>query len=556
MKKYLALFLALAMCLSLLPLTAAAYGNQWIQMEKENFAPEEQIAVTVSGITEQMEEDSAFVSIYKKGAAHDNWGEYHYPEQGTSKLWFTAPGESGDYEMRLYRRDSSPYDAENFVTSVSFTVGKTQPKDSPAPAAGTAAPGKKDKVVLNVTIRDFKADNLLFEGHIDGGTKGLVNATLGADHKPSFILSKWQELYGANVTQNMVNSFYNDVNGTNMRTKKTITLHADDEGYYVIDSAVDEMGKSSDGYFPIDNELFGNEGNKHNYHFSTEIHATFQYKKGDEFEFVGDDDLWVFFNGKLCIDLGGVHGAQGDEISIDQLVAEGKLNIKPGDYVSFDMFHMERHLTESNMYMRTNINFINFNNSDWATFELFDAYKYDLIPAKLIDEDLALPVYRDEFAAVAVKLYEAMSGKKAEPVKVNPFTDTNDPEVLKAYNLGIVNGISETQFAPRNKLNRQEAATMLTRVYKAVKVPGWTLASDSNFKLDYKMPDKFSDDANIDAWARDSVYFMAANGIIRGLSENKFGPKNTTSAEEASGYANASREQALVISVRSFLNLK
>ena len=426
----------------------------------------------------------------------------------------------------------------------------------PLTAAAYGNQTKKDKVVLNVTIRDFKADGVLFEGRIDYGARGFVADTLGADHKPVFVLSKWQETYGKEVTQEMINSFYNDVNGVNMRTKKTITLNADEKGYYVIDSAVDEMGGSSDGYFPIDNELFGNGGNNHNFHFSTEIHATFRYKKGDEFAFTGDDDLWVFFNGKLFIDLGGVHPSDSASVSIDNLVADGKLNIKPGDYVSFDMFHMERHTTQSNMYMRTNIDFVNFNNSDWATFELFDAYRYDLIPEKLIEENLALPVRRDEFAAVAVKLYEAMSGKKAESVSVNPFTDTNDPEVLKAYSLGIVNGISATQFAPRNKLNRQEAATMLTRVYKAVKIAGWTLAGDSNFKLDYTMPDRFEDDANIDAWAKDSVYFMAANDIIRGLSKNKFGPKNTTSAEEASGYANASREQALIISVRSFINLK
>lgn len=413
---------------------------------------------------------------------------------------------------------------------------------------------KKQQVVLYATVRDFKADGVLFEGSISSNT-GLVQDELGSDHKPIYNLSKWQELYGGSVTQENLNAFFNDVPNVNMRTKKTLTLDADSEGYYVIDSAVDEMNGASDGYFPIDDDLFGNEGNNHNFHFSTELHAVFQYKPGDTFEFTGDDDLWAFFNGVLCVDLGGVHGRQSGSANIDDLVAEGKLNIKPGDYVNFDLFYMERHTTESNMYVKTNIDFVNFDNSDWATNELFDAYEYNLIPERLEEENLTLQICRDEFAAVSVKLYEALSGKTAT-VGINPFTDTTDSDVLKAYNIGIVSGISATEFAPRAKLTRQEAATMLTRVYKAVKLPGWTLATDKQFKLDYKKPASFADDANIDDWAKDSVYFMVENGVIAGIGNNRFAPKNTTSEEESAGFANASREQALVISVRSFKNLK
>ncbi|MDR1532453.1 MAG: S-layer homology domain-containing protein [Clostridiales bacterium] len=51
-------------------------------------------------------------------------------------------------------------------------------------------------------------------------------------------------------------------------------------------------------------------------------------------------------------------------------------------------------------------------------------------------------------------------------------------------------------------------------------------------------------------WAKPSVYFMAANGIISGVGDNNFAPKATTSDEEARGYAQATREQALVIAVR------
>ena len=96
---------------------------------------------------------------------------------------------------------------------------------------------------------------------------------------------------------------------------------------------------------------------------------------------------------------------------------------------------------------------------------------------------------------------------------------------------------------------------MLTRVFKKVSLAGWTLATDSQFTLSYTKPAAFADDANISGWAKDSVYFMASNGIIGGVGNNKFAPKNTTTNEEATGYANATREQALIIAMRMVENL-
>ena len=203
---------------------------------------------------------------------------------------------------------------------------------------------------------------------------------------------------------------------------------------------------------------------------------------------------------------------------------------------------------------------VDFNASQWALPELAEADRLGLIPDRLRDADLTKPITRAEFAAVSVKVYEALSGEKASPAAANPFTDTDDAEVLKAYQVGITTGTSATTFHPDTLLNREQAATMLTRVYKKIAIDGWEISRDAEFAeaflAMFAMPSPFADDAVISDWAKPSVYFMAANGIINGLGDNIFAPRASTDAEAAIGYAQATREQSLAIATRMVKNLK
>jgi fibro-slime domain-containing protein len=164
---------------------------------------------------------------------------------------------------------------------------------------------------------------------------------LGDDQKPLFNQSD----NGCIVSESTFEDWYNDVEGTNLATSFAIEL---DNGN---GDPSEPYTYVNDNFFPIDDELLGNEGRSHNYHFTFEIHTTFTYLGGEEFSFVGDDDLWVFIDGNLVIDLGGVHGQVSSSVELDSL------GLVPWQNYSFDLFFAERHTDFSIIKIHTSVKF-------------------------------------------------------------------------------------------------------------------------------------------------------------------------------------------------------
>jgi fibro-slime domain-containing protein len=140
--------------------------------------------------------------------------------------------------------------------------------------------------------------------------------------------------------------WYNTVANVNMEIPGELPL--------ALDPTSGDSIYDTNAFFPIDMKGFGNTtGQAHNYHFTTEIHVKFKYATGQKFTFRGDDDLWIFVNGKLALDVGGQHQALMGVIDFDAQAA--MLGITAGNSYPMDIFHAERQTAESNFRIQTNI---------------------------------------------------------------------------------------------------------------------------------------------------------------------------------------------------------
>jgi fibro-slime domain-containing protein len=273
---------------------------------------------------------------------------------GDSEKGNTAGGGPGRLDLGQVPRDTGPLDTLQTTLPSGFVAATGAKGGGDAaqleggwkvvgPLGELPEPSQKACAnVLRVLMRDF----VTFKHPDFGGPKepqnalGLVDAALGAGRKPTRTSAHSQVAV-------KLDDWYATVKGVSTA--------------YVVDFWLEPVGQSfvldSSRFFPLDSVASAestqndDDGQPRNFGFTTELHTSFRYAGGEIFTFRGDDDVFVFVDGKLAVDIGGVHGPTQGTVKIDDL------GLVKGNVYTLDLFQAERNPTGSNFRIETTLDF-------------------------------------------------------------------------------------------------------------------------------------------------------------------------------------------------------
>ncbi len=301
---------------------------------------------------------------------------------GTSTTETTSPTTSGTTAVTS---GTTEFDlTAGITTEVETTAGDSSTEETTGdppeemlvtmlPAEFTAAPngggfkivGALDEVVLEenvacvniikVVVRDF------LQAHIDFGElkpeewlpPGLYEGLLLADLDPT---TRKPTVNPSRMPADTIESFADwYVNTPSVNKPYVMDLWLEPQGeFFVFDTTK---------FFPLDapwdtfsaGDLQSDGIAERNFLFTTEIHTAFEYKGTEVFNFRGDDDVWIYVNNKLAVDIGGIHSAQDGNIDLAARGAEFGLTV--GQVYNLDMFQAERNPVGSNFRIQTSLDF-------------------------------------------------------------------------------------------------------------------------------------------------------------------------------------------------------
>lgn len=503
-----ALSIVLVLCLLMtMFLSIPVFAAGGITLDKTQYTSGEKVRATVSGLTQDEIDDNAAVYYAKQGERYENFYciEYVMYLPANNVCEFDAPWELGTYEVALLDGDM------NFIASATFNVGAQKAKEGDIKIS-------KNEVLLNepmsVTVNGLTREMIENNAHLaickadeklenSGETEFIMYLPADNTYKfkaPSEFGKYEVRVFSSGITDANTHKavFFGSVSFDVVSSKAK-------PGDIVLSKTTvqpsEKMTITVNGLTQgeIDNNAFFGVAAVNEKLENTNPTEYIMYFKVDNlYEFTAPSEPGNYEARVFCASVDPSLYSYALFGTAPFTVSGAPTNEIAAGYEGLHSWHVE---------------------------EINTAKKENLVTDKVLSE-FPKDITREEFCELAVLLYEKMTGTKAVAA-ANPFTDTNNPEILKAYNLKIVGGVGEGKFAPNNRVTRQEISAMLVRTLKAV-------MPNIDTKAEFKT--RFQDEKDIATWALQDVKFMNANDIIKGTEINGISyilPKGNTTREQA-----------------------
>ena len=392
-QKFLAMLLALAMLLPMLPMFTMETSAAEVIDDNADVI---RLPIT---IRDANEDQVLFQGTKIDRTRTGNYGNYKYTNMVTNSLSGGIPQYTETVITKVAgyltfeRSYDGSYNNNNVKNDYLLSVLKNGYENNPSGWNTTTSADGGDVVYLEDATNAYEAAKWLLEHlFVDGQYKEGVTAATAQNYFTA-TYPGYETLVLKPTTRNGEKCYYYD------SAEKTIFHHSSTTDTNINQIYNDASGKtpSSGGWFPLDStntsssndnglgfgEITGpgdNRNDYHNYFTTTAGSGQFVYHEEDElfFEFNGDDDVFLYINGKLVIDNSGIHTKEVSRIDLESKVKSTAnsnfmnedydqtgvtdnttwaeyLGLQEGEIYSFNFFQMERNRTSSNFAMWTNI---------------------------------------------------------------------------------------------------------------------------------------------------------------------------------------------------------